>query len=294
VLRQVINDTAGTFPVDQLEVVMARQGKSLRIDDTVIDDLVEIPYRDRRVFAVLSVLYPGVDTRNEFHIDHVFPKSIFTQKRLEAAGIPAALIPDFRSKFDRLPNLHLLEGPDNESKRNRLPHDWLRTAFPDEGARASWLSAHDLHDLPIDLDDFGEFYDARRRRMRARLLEVLGSDRVDEVPHPQAPRSSQAGDLSLATPTELVAGSASKAEYREDLIDLVLDGRIQVGVEVVCRYRGQKYLARVTSSGHLERNGEVFSSPSHAARVVTGQASVNGWAVWRLPDGTPLAELRRA
>lgn len=46
--RAAISDTTGPFPIDELEAAMAPQGKSLRIDAALLDDLVEILYRDKR------------------------------------------------------------------------------------------------------------------------------------------------------------------------------------------------------------------------------------------------------
>ena len=57
-----------------------------------IDDLLSIQYGDKRLFALLSLLFTFVDLRNQFHIDHVFPISRFTSARLKRAGIHEAEI----------------------------------------------------------------------------------------------------------------------------------------------------------------------------------------------------------
>ena len=294
-LRQVINESSGPFPVDALEIAMSRQGKSLRIDDSILDDLVEIPYRDKRVFAVLSRLYPGVDTRNEFHIDHVFPKSLFTPKRLEAAGIDLPMIDEFRNRFDRLPNLQLLEGPENQSKRNRMPSDWAKERYPDEIARTGWLAAHDLHDLPVDLQDFPRFYEARRSRMRARLAEVLGADTTAVATSPDStpsgPPSAQpkgSGPMTDDAPSSVM----TRSFFSETLADLVTSGRVAPGTRLSYVYRGTTYAIAVNADGTPVADGRLFESLSEAARLLTGQASVNGWLVWKLPDGRPVGDLR--
>jgi hypothetical protein len=69
---------------------------------------------------------------------------------------------------DRLPNLQLLEGAENFDKRAKLPAEWVRTQYPDPTARAGWLAANDLHDLP-EISDFLTFYEARQVRMKDRL-----------------------------------------------------------------------------------------------------------------------------
>ena len=54
---------------------MAKRGKSLLFGEEEIDELVEMRYGDKRLFALLSLLFPFVDvTNHHFHIDHVFPE----------------------------------------------------------------------------------------------------------------------------------------------------------------------------------------------------------------------------
>jgi hypothetical protein len=292
VQRAAINDTTGLFPVEELEAAMAPQGKSLRIDAALLDDLVEILYRDKRLFPVLALLYPGVDTRNEFHVDHVFPKSLFTPARLEAAGVPKALVDEFRARFDRMPNLQLLEGPENEAKRNKLPADWAKGQYPDPVARGGWLAAHDLHDLPVDLEEFLTFYEARRLRMRARLAEALGVIGVDAAAI--APGVSNEPGTS-PVPVRRVAGPGrptTKAYFAESLQHLVEAGIVEVGLVLSGRHRSETFTVRITDDGRPEADGLAFDSLSQAARELTGQSAVNGWKFWKLADGRSIGELR--
>lgn len=292
-LRSVIDETTGPFPVEALEAAMARQGKSLAIDDLLLDDLAEIPYRDKRLFPVLSLLYPGVNVRNVFHIDHIFPKSLFTPTRLEASGVNIGLVDEFRSRFDRMPNLQLLEGPENEGKRNRLPADWVRMQYPDPLARGGWLASHDLHDLPVDLEEFLDFYQARRNRMRNRLANVLGlatTPRLTTLNPTQAQPSAEAR-LPLAA---VMPRSASKITFGESLGDLIERGAITPGTLLTGKHRGHSYTVIVAPSGHVECEGVAFDSLSQAARELTNQGSVNGWLFWKTPDGSPVGEHRRS
>jgi hypothetical protein len=73
--------------------------------------------------------------------------------------------------------------------------------------------------------------------------------------------------------------------------------RLPVGTELRATYRGQTYLARV-SSGALVYDGKRFNSPSAAAVSITHNP-VNGWTFWecRLPGQgrwMSLKELRRS
>lgn len=73
--------------------------------------------------------------------------------------------------------------------------------------------------------------------------------------------------------------------------------RLPAGTELRATYKGQTYLARV-SSGALVYDGKRFNSPSAAAMSIT-RNPVNGWTFWecRLPKQgrwTSLKELRRS
>jgi hypothetical protein len=174
-LRRVIDDHGGEgFPVAYLEAEMTTLGKSLDFDATEIDELLEMKYAGQRTFSVLSLLYPGLDLSKEFHEDHIFPRSRFTPKRLLEAGIPPVQVEDYRSAVDLLPNLQLLGGIPNIEKQAKLPGEWLAGAFASIEQRDVYAAANDIDALPLDLPSFLEFFDTRRERMRARLIELLG------------------------------------------------------------------------------------------------------------------------
>lgn len=46
------------------------------------------------------------------------------------------------------------------------------------------------------------------------------------------------------------------------------------------------------SDGRLDADGQVYDSPSQAARLMTGQKAVNGWTFWTTDDGTLVGDLR--
>jgi len=174
-LRETLATNGGSgFPVVEVEATMARVGKSLTFDAAEIDELLNLKYAGQRTFAVLSVLYPGLDLGKKFHEDHIFPKSLFTRKKLVAAGVPADKVDDFLGAFNLLPNLQLLAGTANIEKQDALPAVWAAKAFPNEEKRATYFDENDLDGLPLDLVDFLSFYEQRKARVRSRLLKSLG------------------------------------------------------------------------------------------------------------------------
>ena len=156
---------------------MVKRGKTPRFDEEEIEDLLDSRYQDRRTFALLSLLFPFLDLKNEFHVDHVFPRSRFSEAKLQKAGVPEADIAAYRERVDRLANLQLLEGLVNMGKSAKLPMAWARDQFPDEDRRNGYLERHDLEGLPEQITGFLDFYDARRERLHARLQDVLTTSR---------------------------------------------------------------------------------------------------------------------
>jgi hypothetical protein len=180
-LRRVIKEHGATrFPLDAVETEMARLGKSLRLDPETLQDLVDTPYGNKRVFPLLALLYPGIDVRYDFHVDHVFPRSRFTRAKLRSFAKEHGLvwtdaeIDTLFDSADRLGNLQLLEGAANESKQASLPLEWAQSTFKESGELTNYFERHDLDDMPADLAGFATFYDRRRARMYDRLLALVG------------------------------------------------------------------------------------------------------------------------
>ena len=177
-LREVIReDASGQFPVENMRRRMASRGKTLEFVKEEIDDLADMKYSDHRVFAMLSLLFPFVDLRNRFHVDHVFPRSHFTTARLRRAGVSEDRLDIFQDYADRLPNLQLLDGDENQEKQATLPAKWLREHFGNDREREAYCERHSLGHIPDSITDFETFYENRRERL-TNLIEKL----VNTVP----------------------------------------------------------------------------------------------------------------
>lgn len=178
-LREVIAKSgADAFPVEELRQAMAQRGKSLNFEEAEIDDLLHLPYGDRRVFPLLSLLFPFVDFHNQFHVDHVYPRSRFTRKRLLKVGIKDEAVEELERRSDELPNLQLLEGATNNEKRTTMPASWLTKHHPAKAAARNYRENHLLGTLGDEIDTFDAFYEARRERLRERLVELLAGSQA--------------------------------------------------------------------------------------------------------------------
>ena len=174
-LRDVIRDSHEQFPVEALEQVMAARGKSLDFGQAEIEDLLDIEWGDqRRLFPLLSLLYPFIDPRQSHHIDHVYPRSLLQRRKLENAGCDGATIEECLGNRDRLANLQLLAGTLNIVKSDQQPTTWFAATYSSPSGLLDVLDRHDLGQLPADAADFPRFYSARREKLRSRLSQLLG------------------------------------------------------------------------------------------------------------------------
>ena len=175
-LRRVIRISGGSeFPAGELRQVMAQRGKTLDFVEEEMEDLADMRLGDRRIFPLLTMLFPHLESRDGSDIDHVFPKSRFTPNRLKTACIADGQIEAFRNRCDRLANLQLLDRSVNNEKRATLPADWLDVHCPDSLSRQNYCDRHLLGDVPREIKDFKDYYDARRQRLRNRVADLVNA-----------------------------------------------------------------------------------------------------------------------
>ncbi|UQG60890.1 DUF262 domain-containing protein [Marinobacter sp. M3C] len=175
-LRRVLQEEGQSgFPADKLGSVMASRGKSLHFVDEEIEELAELEYGGKRTFALLSLLFPGFDFSRHFHVDHIYPKGLFSTSKLKKAGVPEEKIEDFKAWSNRLPNLQLLEGTINNEKRQKMPSEWYEIAWPDPDAHLRHLHSQGIDLLPDDIKRFDDFYAQRKAFLMSRIQQVVNS-----------------------------------------------------------------------------------------------------------------------
>jgi hypothetical protein len=173
--REAIRTSSlAAWPTQELEEAMAPLGKGLSFTEAEISEAAELQYGAPRTFSALALLYPGLDTSQQFHEDHIHPRSRFTRLRLIKAGVPEDKVDAYVAAVNGLPNLQLLAGLPNVEKTDKWPWDWLaHNAFPSTETQRQYVVANDLDLLPPDVTGFLDFYAARRDRIQLRLRQVL-------------------------------------------------------------------------------------------------------------------------
>jgi len=148
--------------------------KSLKITDEDIEEILEYK-KGSYTFMVLSLLYPNLRFGQvKFHQDHIHPASMFTDAKLKKYGIPEENWKKWRDMKDRLPNLQLMEGSENESKNKTPFRQWLDNTYPNNDDRVKFMKDNYIpNDVSLELKDFERFYEKRKEILRDKIKEVL-------------------------------------------------------------------------------------------------------------------------
>ena len=171
--RQILSDNFSSFPFNEIIEKFKGGSKSLIFDDDEIENLLFYQYGKSYTFSTLALLYPSLDFRNKFHLDHIFPKSLFTKKKLLGKGIEEQKIEFYLDNFNYLANLQLLEGIPNQEKSDMDFNEWLFNAYPNEQERKDYMKKHYIPNIDLSLQNFENFIDEREKLMNEKFKLML-------------------------------------------------------------------------------------------------------------------------
>ncbi|WP_187889653.1 DUF262 domain-containing protein [Helicobacter pylori] len=139
----------------------------LKITNDMIEEMVNYKHSDQ-VFPILQILYPNLNYKTTtFHIDHIYPKSKFNKKNKK-------LNQDFYGWRDYLFNLQLLEGTENQAKKDKDPEVWFKEEYKDERAIEEYKKRNYIDpNLRLEWENIKEFREKREEAIIERLKEVL-------------------------------------------------------------------------------------------------------------------------
>lgn len=162
-----------SFSFDIICTAKLPASKSMRINLEDIEEFMDFK-KGANAFFVLSILYPNLKFNQiNFHQDHIHPDSGFTNAKLRDAGVSEDKWQDWQWKKDRLPNLQLMEGRENESKNNKPFQEWLNEneSIRDKG---KFLSDNYIPNyVNLSFSNFNEFYESRKKNLTQELCKVL-------------------------------------------------------------------------------------------------------------------------
>ncbi|MGL4669055.1 MAG: DUF262 domain-containing protein [Methanobacteriaceae archaeon] len=172
-MRKIIKNHNNTFPLDK--IIESRKGtaKDLDFDDNSILNLFNEKYGGRYTFSTLSLLYSSLDFSNKFDLDHIFPKSFFTRKKLEKRGFNEDKINFYIDNFNKISNLQLLDETKNMEKVNSDFETWLNTKYENEIERRDFMRKNYIPDIDLSFDNFEEFILEREKLMKKEFDRIL-------------------------------------------------------------------------------------------------------------------------
>ncbi|NHA51731.1 DUF1524 domain-containing protein [Helicobacter pylori] len=140
----------------------------LKITNDAIEDMM-CSSSHARVFPTLQILYPHLKYKTTtFHIDHIYPKSKFNKKNKK-------LDKDFYECGNHLYNLQLLEGAENQAKKDKDPEVWLKEEYKDNQQAIEEYKKRNYIDpnLKLEWENIKEFRETREEAIIEKLKEVL-------------------------------------------------------------------------------------------------------------------------
>ncbi len=165
---RAIRETIGSeqtnehFPLDNIIDKFKGVEKSISFDDDDIENLLIYRYGQSYTFSALAILYPTLDYRNKFHIDHIYPKSLFKKSTLIKSGVDPSKIDFYLDNYNSLANLQLMEGLPNQEKFNTSFKEWIIKAYPDTQKRKEYMEKNYIpQNIDLDIKNFEEFIKER-------------------------------------------------------------------------------------------------------------------------------------
>ncbi|GAA8216100.1 DUF262 domain-containing protein [Helicobacter pylori] len=140
----------------------------LKITNDAIEEMM-CSSSHAQVFPILQILYPNLKYKtNTFHIDHIYPKSKFKKEKNKK------LDKDFYECENHLYNLQLLEGTENQAKKDKDPEVWLKEEYKNEQAIEEYKKRNYIDPkLKLEWENIKEFRKKREEAIIERLKEVL-------------------------------------------------------------------------------------------------------------------------
>ncbi len=151
--------------------------KSLNITNDDIDHFLQFK-KGGDAFLVLSLLYPNLKySEKPFHQDHIHPFSKFKDAEFNELGLSDEEKAEWIDRRDRVPNLQMLEGRENQSKKDTSIEEWIDRK-PEEDSSAFKRENYfpkgvDLKDIDLNFSNFKEFYEGREDVLRRKLISIL-------------------------------------------------------------------------------------------------------------------------
>ncbi|MGI5115626.1 DUF262 domain-containing protein [Treponema sp. SP13] len=172
-IREIIRKSNSAFPRQEIFDKQKGSIKSFMFNDDEIDNLFMYQYGNAFTYSILAIIYPSLNFRGKFHEDHIFPKTLFTAKKLKELGIPEEDISFYLDNYNCIANLQLLEGIPNQEKSKRMFIEWIVETYPDETDRKMYMERNYIPNCSLDIKNFREFIKKRTGLITKAIKNML-------------------------------------------------------------------------------------------------------------------------
>lgn len=172
-LRRIINSDHDEFPLKTIFEEFRGGTRSFTFSDDEIANLLTYEYGQKQTFSIMALLYPSLDFRNKFHLDHIFAKSLFTKRKLLRSGVSEDKMEFYFNHVNSIANLQLLEDIPNIEKSDSDFETWLSETYKDNSAKNDYLNKHYIPNVSLKLTNFEEFIENRTNLLFDKLKTIL-------------------------------------------------------------------------------------------------------------------------
>lgn len=182
VMRTLINNNLGKFPLQEIIEYYRGKVKSIVFTNDDIDSIIELEYGSAKTYCALTLLYPSLNYSFKYHQDHIHPKSFFNRRQLSALGITDEKIRiDYISRYNKLPNLQLLQATINVEKKDKHFKEWLEKTYDNESDRNAFLIQNHINtDVSLLFENFIDFFEKRELVLKRALEKVFNISNSDK------------------------------------------------------------------------------------------------------------------
>lgn len=173
-IREFIKNSEGNeFPLEEIVERFKGTNRTLVFNDEDVEGLLKNKYGKGTTLLIMSVIYPWADLRNNFHLDHMHPKSMFKRATLNKIGVDENDIEFYLENFNYIGNLQLLESTPNIEKSNSSLEEWISRIGSQEDITI-YKNKHCIpQNISLDITNFKEFFDKRESVITERLKKEL-------------------------------------------------------------------------------------------------------------------------
>lgn len=160
-----LNCQKTNFSVSLFKDITLTGSRTFTVSKTEIENWIDTFEKGNNTYILLTLLYPHLKLdQHSFHQDHCHPWALFENRKIAELGLSPTVVEKWQKMRNRLPNLHFLEGGENESKNKTPLKDWVEAGHDFEYHPAQ---------VSLELKNFARFYKLRRELILNELKSVF-------------------------------------------------------------------------------------------------------------------------